>query len=985
MVTTSIPIPFEDLRAQLDGVLHTDINRRLLYATDASVFREVPAAVCLPAHAGDLKKILAFCQIHRLPVIARAAGTSLAGQVVGHGIVVDCSGMNRILELNPEERWVKVQPGVILDDLNRHLEAYGLFFGPEASTGNRCMIGGMVANNACGAHSLIYGSTRDHTLEIKGLLANGEEVIFGPLDKESFRQQCIGSKLENKIYQDIFKMLSNRENQQEIQNNYPDPAIKRRNTGYALDLLLETTPFGGSKPFNFSTLLSGSEGTLALFTEIKLNLVSLPPGEKCLLCVHLDTVEEAMQANLIALKQQPAAVELMDHHILERTRHNREQAKNRFFLKGTPGALLIVELMGEHRAAIEEQARRMEDEMRSRGLGYHFPRIWGTDIPKVWTLRKAGLGSLTNIPGDTRPVSVIEDAAVRVEDLPAFIHDVKAMLDRLNLSCVYHAHIGSGELHLRPLLNLKSRADIERFYQVAEEMAGIIRKYRGSLSGEHGDGRLRGHFIPTVLGEKCAKMLHDVKSSWDPHHLLNPGKITDTPSIKTALRYQPGQETKKIKTFFDFSHNHGIQRAIEQCNGSGDCRKPHQAGGVMCPSYHATLDEYDSTRGRSNLLREYLTNSRKKNPFDETAIINILDLCLSCKACQSECPSNIDMAAFKAEALQQYYIQRGVPLRAKIIGAYALANSIGSKIPWLFNFFADGRASAPLIKSILGFSQKRRLPRLHKQTLRKWASENLERLNQGNQDKPGVVLFCDEFTNYNDTRVGIETILLLNRLGYQVHMTNHKESGRAAISKGLLEKAQKIARHNVEQLHTHITPQTPLVGIEPSAILCFRDEYPVLLRGELQDKAVAVAAQTLTVEEFISKEAERGNLPASLFTPGKEYIHYHGHCHQKALSSTNHTEKMLSLLPGRSVHAIECGCCGMAGAFGFEKNHYDLSMQIGELALFPAIRKTSPNDTIVASGTSCRQQILEGTGRQAIHPIQVLFRSLRHDPHQEEL
>ncbi len=972
-------IPFEDLRAQLDGVLHTDVNQRLLYATDASVFREVPAAVCLPAHAGDLSKIIAFCRTHHLPVIARTAGTSLAGQVVGHGIVVDCSRMNQVLELNTEERWIRVQPGVILDDLNRCLEAHGLFFGPEASTGNRCMIGGMVANNACGAHSLIYGSTRDHTLEIKCLLANGEEVTFGPLNKEAFRQKCIGSKLENNIYQDIFKLLSNPKNQQEIQDNYPDPGIKRRNTGYALDLLLDTAPFGGSEPFNFATLLSGSEGTLALFTEIKLNLVLLPPEEKCLLCVHLDTVEEAMQANLIALKQQPAAVELMDHHILERTRQNREQTKNRFFLKGEPGAILIVELRGEHRAAIEEQARKMEAGIRNRNLGYHFPRIWGKDIQKVWALRKAGLGLLTNITGDTKPVSVIEDTAVNADDLPDFIRDVKAMLDNLNLSCVYHAHIGSGELHLRPLLNLKSRADIVRFYQVAEEMADIIRKYRGSLSGEHGDGRLRGHFIPVVLGEKCTEMLRQVKSSWDPEQLLNPGKITDTPSIKTALRYQAGQETKKINTFLDFSLNQGIQRAIEQCNGSGDCRKPHQAGGVMCPSYHASLNEYDSTRGRANLLREYITNSRKKNPFDETAIISILDLCLSCKACQSECPSNIDMAAYKAEVLQQYYLWHGVPLRAKIIGAYADTNRLGSKIPRLFNFFAGNRISAHVIKSILGFSQQRKLPLLHQHTLRKWARKNLERLNNVNKGKPGVVLFCDEFTDCNDTQVGIETILLLNRLGYQVFITTHKESGRAAISKGLLKKAQKIARHNVEQLHKPVTQQTPLIGIEPSAILCFRDEYPALLRNDLQDKATALAANTLTLEEFISREADQGNIPASLFHTGKGNIHYHGHCHQKALSSISHTEKMLSLLPGRSVHAIECGCCGMAGVFGFEKDHYDLSMQIGELALFPAIRKTATHDTIVASGTSCRQQILEGTGRQALHPAQALFRSLRHN------
>ncbi len=974
----STTIPFEDLRKKVDGELFTDNSRRLLYATDASVFREVPAAVCLPAHDQDLKSILGFCRRHNLPVIPRTAGTSLAGQVVGHGLVIDFSKyMNKILEVNLQEQWVRVQPGVILDDLNRYLADFGLFFGPEASTGNRCMIGGMVANNACGAHSLVYGSTRDHTLEIKALLYNGEEVTFGPLNKESFRKKCIGSNLENKIYQQIFSMLSDPDNQQEIQKHYPDPAIKRRNTGYALDLLLNFSPFLGKDEFNFSSLLCGSEGTLALFTEIRLNLVPLPPAEKGLLCIHLNTLEEALEANLEALEHEPAAVELMDHHVLECTKHNLSQEKNRFFVKGEPGAILLVEFARPSRSELAEKARELERSLKTKNLGYHFPLLLGQDTQKAWALRKAGLGLLSNMPGDAKPVSVIEDTAVNVRHLPDFIREVKAMLDKLGLSCVYHAHIGTGELHLRPMLNLKDRTDIERFYQVAQEMALLVKKYRGSLSGEHGDGRLRGYFIPFVLGEKCHDMLRQVKKTWDPLNLLNPGKITDTASIKTSLRYQPGQVHRKVKTFLDFSNHNGIQGALEQCNGSGDCRKPHQAGGVMCPSYHATLNEYDSTRGRANLLREIITHSRGKNPFDEKELINILDLCLSCKSCKSECPSSVDMAAYKAEAYQQHYLARGTPFRASVTASYAKWNQLGSKLPQLFAFFSKTWPASSLIKLALGFSQKRKLPSLQKQTLRKWANKNLAALNENKNGKPPVVLFCDEFTNYNDSDKGIETILLLSNLGYKVIVMDHDESGRAAISKGLLEKAREIAKRNTEKLSRYVDGNTPLVGIEPSAILCFRDEYPSLLRGKEKEMAIKLSENTYTFEEFICREADEERIVSSRFKNAKETIHYHGHCHQKALSTANSGIRVLSLLPGSSVSEIECGCCGMAGSFGYEKNHYEISMKIGELALFPAIRKTKPEDIIATSGTSCRQQIFDGTGRNALHPAQVLYRRLQ--------
>ena len=969
---------FSAFAASLDGDLFHDQSWRLMYATDASVYRELPAAVCRPAHADDLKKVLAFCQLHQLPIIPRTAGTSLAGQVVGHGLVVDFSRyMNKILELNTAERWVRVEPGVILDDLNRYLEPHGLFFGPETSTSNRCMIGGMVANNSCGSHSLVYGSTRDHTIEIDALLADGSPARFGPLDPQAFRDKCIGSKLENKIYSHLFQSLSDQSTQDEIRARYPDPRINRRNTGYALDLLLNSRVFGGEEDFNMSKLLCGSEGTLALFTSIKLNLVDLPPPEKALVCVHVKSIRESLLANLVALRHQPVAVELIDHHVLECTRNNIQQSRNRFFIQGEPGAILVVEFACNSREEATRRAAEMEAEMRDEGLGYHFPVLFDGDINRVWALRKAGLGLLSNIPGDAKPVAVIEDSAVHVEALPAFIGEVQEMLDRLGLQCVYYAHIGTGELHLRPVLNLKVRTDVERFYKVAEGMAGLVKKYRGSLSGEHGDGRLRAQFIPLVLGERCHELLCQLKGVWDPQELLNPGKIVHSPSMKEHLRYSPGQRDKKIGTFLDFEENKGFLRAVEQCNGSGDCRKPHAAGGVMCPSYQATLNEYDSTRGRANLLREFITHSSRPNPFDHREIIDVLDLCLSCKGCKAECPSNVDVGKYKAEALQQYYMARGTPLGARITGAYGRFNSLGSKFPGLFNFVAGNALTAPLVKMSLGIARQRQLPKIQPQSLRAWAAKHLSQLNENTKPSKEVNLFCDEFTNYNDTSAGISACLLLHKLGYRVHLPRHQESGRTYLSKGLLKKAKAIAQENVRALSPLISADNPLVGVEPSAILSFRDEYPSLLRGREKEGAISMATHCYTLEEFLAREVNLGRIEASLFNPLPHPIYLHGHCHQKALSSMKHSLIALGLAAKGEIRQVDCGCCGMAGSFGYEKKHYELSMQIGEMALFPALREAPAEAIIVAAGTSCRHQILDGTGRKALHPAEVLLQAVR--------
>ncbi len=966
----------ELLDAELAGDLSHDETTRLIYSTDASAYREKPIAVARPAHAEDIRSLIAFARKHHLSLIPRTAGTSLAGQVVGNGIIVDVSKhMTRILELNQEESWVRVEPGVVPDELNAFLKPFGLFFGPETATSSRCMLGGMVGNNSCGAHSLIYGSTRDHTLEIKAILSDGSEALFQSLPAEEFDKKCHGQSLENQVYRKIRELLGDPANQKEIRKEYPEQSIHRRNTGYALDILLETEPFTkNGKPFNMCKLLAGSEGTLAFTTEIKLNLVQLPPAETGLVCIHLNKLEEAFKANLIALRYHPGAVEMLDKTILDLTKDNITQKKNRFFLKGDPEAILFVEFQRDTREEILEISVELEKDMRKAGYGYHFPVVFGDDISRVWDLRNAGLGVLSNMKGDAKPVPLCEDTAVAVKELPSYMQEFRNILIKHGKECVYYAHIGSGELHIRPILNLKDPKDIELFHTIGLEMAHLVKKYRGSLSGEHGDGRLRGEFIPIIIGDHNYELLKEIKKSWDPLTILNPGKITDTPKMNTFLRYDPGKKARKIETIFDFSESGGLLQAVERCNGSGDCRKSERIGGTMCPSYMASRDENKSTRARANLLREMLTNA--SNPFDSKQLYEILDLCLSCKGCKSECPSNVDIAKVKAEFLQKYYDLNGIPLRTRVIAYIHRINRLGAIFPPLFNFLVQTGLFANPVKKVLGFAQKRQIPTLYKITLKRWVKKHLISLNPDHSVNGTVHFFIDEFTNYNDTAIGIKAIKLLTRLGYRVNCPDSKVSGRTFISKGLLRTARHNAQKNVEMLKNVVDDNVPLIGIEPSAILSFRDEYPELVGEELRSDACRIAKHAFLLEEFLSQELDRGNIKKEQFTTDTKRILYHGHCQQKAIASTGPTLSMLSLPENYSVTEIPSGCCGMAGSFGFEKEHYDLSMKVGELVLFPAIRKKSEETLLCASGTSCRQQIREGTGEQARHPVEILYDAL---------
>lgn len=965
------------LRQSLEGDLFEDNVMRLLYSTDASAYKESPLAVVRPKNTSDIQKIIEFATANRLTLIPRAAGTSVAGQVVGNGIVVDVSKyMNHILEVNEKEHWVRVQPGVVLDELNLFLQPYGLFFGPETSTSNRCMIGGMTGNNSCGAHSIIYGSTRDHVVEIKAVLSDGSVVPFSSLTPEEFKQKCSGNLLENKIYQNIRDILSDPENQAEIRKEYPDPDLKRRNNGYAIDLLLETQPFTGSgQPFNFCKLLAGSEGTLAFFTEIKLNLFPLPPREKGLICVCCHSVDEALRANLLALQHHPDAVEMMDKLVLDLSKDNIGQKPNRFFIHGDPGALLLIEFARSSREELENIKEAVENDLKAAGYGYDYSIIYGTDIKKVWAVRKAGLGLLSNMPGDAKPVAVTEDTAVNPQVLPEYIEEFKEMLSRYKLHSVYYGHAATGELHLRPILNLKDPKDIELFHTIALETARLVKKYKGSISGEHGDGRLRGEFLPLMVGEKNYRLLCSLKAAWDPENIFNAHKITDTPAMNTNLRYAPGQETREIDTVFDFSQTMGILRMAEKCNGSADCRKTSLMGGTMCPSYQATHDEKNTTRARSNMLREFLTLSPKDNPFDHKELYEIMDTCLSCKGCKSECPSSVDMAKMKAEFLQHYYDANGIPFRTWAIANIDKIDAWGALFPSVTNFVLSHKTVSTLLKKMLGFATQRTIPLLSKESLKKWAKHNLN--PQGGKYPNGkVYLFNDEFTNYNDTEIGIKAIKLLNRLGYEAVIPQHIESGRAYISKGLIRKARKIASKNVMLLKDRVTAETPLLGIEPSAILSFRDEYPDLVEKELRETANQLATHVFLIDEFLASEMDKGHIQKRQFTAEARKIKYHGHCQQKSIASTAASLKILSFPRNYEVEEIKSGCCGMAGSFGFEKEHYELSMKIGEMVLFPEIRNTPEAVLISAEGTSCRHQIKDGTGRRAFHPVEILYDAL---------
>ncbi len=976
-----MPATLQQLAAKLSGELHTDRLLRTLYATDASIYREMPMAVAYPKNEEDVRRLVTFAAEHNIPLIPRAAGTSLAGQCVGTGIIADVSRyMTQILELNTKENWVRLQPGVVRDELNAWLKPHGLFFGPNTATATRCMIGGMTGNNSCGSTSIKYGTTRDHVLEMRVVLSDGSVVEFGPLSPDEFHRKRELPSLEGSFYRQIWDELSQPERQAAIREHYPKPGIHRRNTGYAVDLLLRSNVFTpGGPDFNMCKLLAGSEGTLAFTTEIKLHLNPLPPPKDALVCAHFDTLDAALRAAQAAMRHAPYACELMDKFILDCTKENRAQQKNRFFLQGDPAAILMVEFRDETFEQAEAQAKAMIADLQTAGLGYAFPIVSGPQSQQVFALRAAGFGVLSNVKTDAKPLEFVEDAAVDLADLPAYIAEFSAIMAEFGQQCVYYAHAGAGELHPRPSINLKSSEGVALMRQIAEACARLVKKYNGSLSGEHGDGRVRAEFIPLMIGQDNYQLLRRIKQCWDPQGIFNPGKIVDAPPMHTALRYEQDKPAPDIQTVFDFSETKGILGLAEKCSGSGDCRKLHHvSGGTMCPSYMATRHERDTTRARANALREFLTRSENgENRFAHEALYEVMSLCLSCKGCASECPSNVDMATLKAEFLHHYYRAKGVPLRARVFGHIGRINALASSVPALNNFALTHPLTSGLLKRLLGVAPQRSMPLLQNTTLRRWWRQTGRHLKPEGTVKRKVFLFCDEFTNYNDAHIGIKAVQLLHWLGYQVEMPEHPDSGRALFSKGLLLPAQKLARENVRVFKPLVSAETPLLGIEPSAILSFRDEYPKLVEPSEREAAKALGQHALMIEEFFAAEIQQGHISPDLFTDAPRRILLHGHCHQKALASVDPTAWMLGLPQNYEVEVIPSGCCGMAGSFGYEKEHYEVSMQIGALVLFPAVHKADPGTTIAAPGTSCRHQISDGTGRKALHPVEIWWEAIR--------
>ena len=1039
--------------------IHTDPLHRIAYATDASAYREVPLGVTFPENEQDIVYLIETAREQTTHLIPRAGGTSIAGQVVGNGIVVDISKhFKKILEINKEERWARVQPGVVLDELNLALEPYGLFFSPETSTSNRCCIGGMFGNNSCGSHSLIYGSTRHHVLEARGVLCDGSievfktytirelEERFGKRFWETDRQ-CHSARLNagmasesidgrfqsDSLIQNIYSQLINWALDEDtvhlIEENFPDKTLRRRSCGYAIDEVIEDL-HNASKPLeertiNLCKILAGSEGTLAFITEIKVDLDPLPPKEKMVVCAHCDTLQKSFWGNLVALKYHPSAVELMDRNILELSKQNVEQQKNRFFVQGDPAAILIIELRGETRAEIDAVANQLEKALieNEEKLVYACSRVYGAEISKVWSLRKAGLGLLTGMKGDAKPIGVIEDTAVIPEKLPAYMADFAQMLDNLGLSCVYHAHISTGELHLRPIINIKETEGKQKFREVAYQTALLVKKYKGSLSGEHGDGRLRGEFIPLMYGDQVYAMMQDLKKCWDPLQVFNLHKIVDTLPMDSMLRFEVGQQyaierelidgpstsSGTCHTYYNWkaafdeckvegatgaqNQLHALMCSIEQCNGAGDCRKSNLIGGTLCPAFKVSGDETKATRARANVLREILTKgweseaftraiNKDKSILKSDELAEVLDSCLACKGCRSECPSNVDMTRLRSEILQQKYDIDGMPLRSFAVSRMAQVEQFGHLVWPIYNLFASWQFSSNIIKRVIKFTTERDIPTLSRVTMRK-AVQRECRKHRGDTTKGKVYLFADEFTNFQEAELGITFAKLLLHLGYKVEIPKHVESGRAAISKGNLKLAKKFAYKNVCLLKDKISEQTPLVGIEPSCILSFRDEYPDLIPAEMRHEAQQLGHNALLFDEFIMREVAAGRITTADFKADTVEIWLHGHCHQKALVGTEKTVSALKLLQGAKIHVIPSGCCGMAGSFGYEKEHYKTSLAIGEMVLFPTIRKAVANAdgitpfVVSAPGTSCRQQIHDGTGIHAVHPIEILYRWMK--------
>jgi FAD/FMN-containing dehydrogenase/Fe-S oxidoreductase len=925
------------------------------------MYQELPDGVAFPRSIAEIQELVVKANSENFTITARSAGTSLAGQTTGSGVIMDVSRfMVNVKDFDAKQKKVKVDPGVIRDSLNKFLEDSSLIFGPDTSTTNRCMIGGMIGNNSSGSFSIKYQTTREHVLEMETVLSDGSIAVFKPLTLDELADKKRLNNLEGSIYRGTLSLLER--NKGLIEENYPHKEIIRRNTGYALDRLLEMQPFNpNGRLFNLCELLCGSEGTLALTGSATLNVVKKDSIQR-LMIPQFKSINDAMLATVEAVKFDPSAVELVDDIILNATKGNPEQSQNRFFLDGEPKCILIIQFEGDEDSEIDKKITELQDILIQKNLGYAFPKLsTPSEMKSVWELRKAGLGLLMGLGKDARSPTFCEDTAVRVVDLPDYVKDFEALMQKYNTGCVYYAHASVGELHLRPMIDTTKKKGIETMKAMASEIALLVRKYKGSLSGEHGDGRARAPYIETVLGKEMMPVLQQVKEIWDPNYIFNPGKIIKAKPIEEGLRFSPSYFSQPVKTEFHWRKEGSFNDAIELCNGAGVCRKLSLSGGTMCPSYMATTDEKDSTRGRANVFRQVF-EGENPDQFASKELKEALDLCLSCKACKSECPANVDMAKMKAEFMNGWHDQHIPKISERFFVDSTKLYPLASLMPSFSNWVVQQKWTKELLEKITGISAQRTLPEFSEKTFKSWW-----KYHNSKKSIKKVVLYVDLFTNYHEPKIARSAVLLLEKMGFEVLVTDVQELGRPALSKGFLKEAKKIANRVIPIWKEYADSDIAIVGLEPSEILTAKDEFLDLCDAELLEDAVAVAKQCYTIEEFLEKNLD---LIESKNSGNKVIVHEH--CHAKALTKKGLSAKVLSKA-GYEVEVLDSGCCGMAGSFGYEKDKFEVSMEIGSQRLFPAIDQASAESNICASGFSCRHQINDGTNRSAQHIVELIL------------
>jgi len=947
------------LQQRLKGEVRFDSVSRMLYRTDASIYEIEPEGVVIPEDAGDVAAAVEIAGRFGVPVLPRGGGTSLAGQSVGQAIHLDLSKcMNRVLEVDEAEGWVRVQPGVVLDELNAQLKPRGWMIGPDVATSSRANLGGMIGNNSSGTHSLLYGKTVDHVLELQVALADGSLVRLGPVDEEGYRRKAGLPTLEGRIYREMRRILQ--ENREEIGRRFPK--VMRRVSGYNLDELCKP-----GAPFDLSKIAVGSEGTLCVVVEARLRLVPLPQKTAVLAC-HFSGLDESMTATLEILQTGPAAIELVDKILLDLTKDSIEHARRRSFLQGDPQALLFVEYFGEEEGALRLKIEGLERRLREKGLGYGYVQALSPAAQKdMWEVRKAGLGLLMGMKGDAKPSPGVEDTCVPIEKLPEYVRRVQALMAEHRVRAEYYGHASVGVLHIRPILNLKTAQGMATLRALEDRMSDMAKEYGGAMTAEHGDGLARSEWIEKMFGRRLVAAFEQVKDAWDPQGIMNPGKIVRAPRMDENLRYEPEYRSPQVQTFFSFEREGGLQQAVELCSGVGHCRK--KMVGTMCPSYMATLEEEHSTRGRANALRAALSGKLDGEGLRSKQLFEVMDLCLECKACKGECPSNVDMAKLKYEFLAHYYGEHGYPLRSHLFAKIDRFNRLAAPVAALANWLMDTGLSRWALDR-LGIDRRRRLPPLASQTFSQWFRMRPAR-PAGTRGT--VVLFNDTFLEYNDPQIGKAATALLERAGFEVVLPAPQVCcGRPLISKGFLAQARERAKENVAALAPYAEKGWPIVGIEPSCMFSFRDDYLDLVADP---RARQVADQVFMLEEFLAGLARKQELGFE-FGPLQRQVLVHGHCQQKALVGMGATLEVLRLAPGFQVSEIMSGCCGMAGSFGYEKEHYEISMKVGEERLFKVVRQAGPGVEIAAVGTSCRHQIAEATGRRVRHWAEILAEAL---------